>query len=609
MIRLKLLFLFWGVLFVVGPLRAAVDTIFLTDTLEELWVVREYVEVFVDTSCALGVEEVDRLYKKEVGFFPSKAEDLVNSDVSSAYWLRFRIEDQRDKNKEFCIEVYDHDIEEITFFVPALSGGYKQYESGAGKAFDTRQLGHKNVNFLIPDLDSGNNVFYMRFYSGRINVLEPSIKALTRAFNYSIHEYLYIGLFYGALILIISYNLVYYLILRRSFYWYYLVYIASTLLYLSYNDGVGFQFLWFNHPEYTAYIPIFCLTIASISMCLFCCKFLDVPEDSTMYKIVKVAIAVRLTVFFFQVFVFNSSSFLLVDYLYAQVIYALGWYFFMNKKTTATKWFVLSYSFLNAAITISLLEKMLVVTSGVFTVYSVNIGILIQFVLLTIGMAETVKDVYKSKINSDKMLIEEYKRNEILKEKVNKELESKVIKRTKELHEAKEAVEQQSEKIKLMNRDLDLANFKLRQNLSSFAKETVNKSVLDFEEFKNAYPNDLACKRFLMDLKAKRGFLCKRCGSTKSIRGKSDYDVRCGSCDYNESLTANTIFHRSRFSLLQGFYMLYCYSHPGKKVTAVDLSEKLELNVATCQRFNQKVQEKKERKIDKNSSWEKLILN
>ena len=592
-----------------GQSKAAEKTVILTDTLDDFWVVREYVDFFVDTSRTLTITEVDAIYKAGTGFQISTAADLINEDISSAYWLRFEISDQNQERKEFSLEIFDHDIDEVTFYTPLADGTFKRHHSGAGQKFNTRQLKHKNVGFIIPEIPEENKVFYMRFYSTKLNVLEPGIRSLQDVFNYSIKEYLFIGVFYGTLLLVILYNLIYYVILRQSHYLYYVIYTSVTFLYLTQKDGTGFQFLWPNYPELSNLISLSCLALGTIAMYLFYIRFLAIPKGSKIHSFLFIAIGIRIIVFAFQVAVYNSVFLLLIDYLYAQIIYVIGWRFWLKERLPAAKWFVLSYSFFNASITISLLERAFVIPSGIATVYSVNVGILAQFILLTIGIAETVKEVYKARIDTKKRLIEEYKRNEVLKGKVQRELEEKVQERTCELENAKNEIEEQSQKIKLINRDLDIANYQLRKNMTSFVKETVNKHLLSFKDFQQAYPDDFACKRMLLKLKENKGFECKQCGSQKSIKGKADYDLRCSKCNYNESLTANTIFHRSRFPLLSGFYMFYSLTQSRDTISATELSEILELNVTTCQKFKQKVQERIAQKEYKNCSWEKMILN
>ena len=231
-----------------SQLKAAPKTVVLTDSLKDFWVVREYVDFFVDTSRKLNVTEVDSIYQTGAGFQASTAADLINKDISSAYWLRFQILDQQ-STKEFCLEIFDHDIDEITFYTPLADGSFKKHHSGAGEKFSSRELEHKNVGFIIPEIPADNKVFYMRFYSTKLNVLEPGIRSLENIFNYSIKEYLFIGVFYGTLLLIILYNLIYYIILRKSYYLYYVIYTSVTFLYLTQKDGTGFQFLWPNYPS------------------------------------------------------------------------------------------------------------------------------------------------------------------------------------------------------------------------------------------------------------------------------------------------------------------------------------------------------------------------
>ncbi len=73
------------------------------------------------------------------------------------------------------------------------------------------------------------------------------------------------------------------------------------------------------------------------------------------------------------------------------------------------------------------------------------------------------------------------------------------------------------------------------------------------QQFNRCFKNEDDCKQYLFDLKWKKSYRCTRCGCTKNYKGRTRFHLRCRSCSYNESVTAQTIFHKVKIPLLKAF--------------------------------------------------------
>jgi len=90
-------------------------------------------------------------------------------------------------------------------------------------------------------------------------------------------------------------------------------------------------------------------------------------------------------------------------------------------------------------------------------------------------------------------------------------------------------------------------------------------------------------------LKWQDGFKCEHCGHTSYCKGNRPYDRQCTSCRYIESVTAGTLFHKVKFSILKAFHIVYYVSTNKKGISSTELSRKLGLGQKTCWFFKQKV--------------------
>jgi len=112
---------------------------------------------------------------------------------------------------------------------------------------------------------------------------------------------------------------------------------------------------------------------------------------------------------------------------------------------------------------------------------------------------------------------------------------------------------------------------------------------LSLFEFQDRFKSTEDCQKYLAELKWQEGYICKRCGYTKSCEGHVPYSRQCNSCHYVESPTANTLFHKVKFDLLKAFYIVYFVSTNKKGITSTELSRKLNLRQKTCWSFKRKV--------------------
>ena len=343
--------------------------------------------------------------------------------------------------------MFDFDIDEISIYTPTENGEYQEKKAGFSLPFSAREMEHKNVGFNLSMGSRDSLEIYMRFFSSTQNVLEPVIRSYNRTLNYGLTEYILFGLFYGLLILVIFTNLVYFIMMRKAHYLHYVIYATSITVYLMAQNGTGFQYLWPNMPFINDYMGVITLFIGIEAMLLFTIYFLDLKNKSAkLLKIVRLAFLSRIILFILEFFYPKLLPWLIIDVLYVQFAFFSGWWLYRSGDWSA-KWFVLAFTVLNIAFIVTALEHLGWVASGAHTVYALNIGIVAQFLILSVGNAESVKMTYKERNEAQKKLILEYKRNEQLKEKVNRELEQKVKERTIQLQQQKDLVEEKNKHI------------------------------------------------------------------------------------------------------------------------------------------------------------------
>lgn len=110
-------------------------------------------------------------------------------------------------------------------------------------------------------------------------------------------------------------------------------------------------------------------------------------------------------------------------------------------------------------------------------------------------------------------------------------------------------------------------------------------------KFNQYFKTDEDCKKYIADIKWEQGYRCKKCGSTKYIKGSKAYNRRCLKCKKDESPTAGTMFDKVKFSLLTAMNIVFKIVTKKKGMSTLELSREFELRQKTCWAFKWKIQQ------------------
>lgn len=101
-------------------------------------------------------------------------------------------------------------------------------------------------------------------------------------------------------------------------------------------------------------------------------------------------------------------------------------------------------------------------------------------------------------------------------------------------------------------------------------------------DFHRRFQTENDCIEALAKLKWPKGFKCPRCGHSKSYSLDDRREVECAKCKHQTSVTAGTLFHKTRTPLLKWFYAIVLISTDKGGVSALRLSKQLGLRYATA---------------------------
>jgi len=552
-------------------------------------------EIYEDET---GEVTLGQITSGEVPFAIPKDFEQKDYNTHSYYWIKLPISFKDRQDNSWVIEFYDQTIDHIDAYVPDGNGGFEHFVMGDSYPFSSKTFRHKNFELLVPPDLKGEQTYYFRVRSHTYADIRIAIRTVNRFVQYSLFEYFLYGIFYGMIMIISLYNILIYLAIKEVKYLYYTFYILSVGLYAMCIDGIAYQYIWPNQPGWNqiAYgTALFALIFWAM---VFGQRFLNTKVRAKgLHKIVWSIILLRSLLFVYAI-LFDNKLFEWrnIEIIPLSLIFYAGIYVLISGYKPA-RFFVIAYGVLFLGFLIKALLNWSVIPFSILSYYSLHICFLLEMLLLTYALSDRVRILKSNRDRALKRIIIQHQQNVELKDKVNKDLEALVSKRTKELQKKNALLEesnhklfQQTNEIGKINSLLDLDNWKLKNNIKEILQDRLINKNLTIGEFKEIFPNDISCYRFLDRLKWGNGFECTKCGNTKYSDGHAKFSRRCSKCGYDESVTSNTIFHRIKFPIEKAFYILYAYNDKQHKYTLDELSEILELRRNTIWNFRKKIE-------------------
>lgn len=605
----------------------AQNTVFIDDSMKEFVFSGEYLTILEDKSGKLTITDVSSpSYQKK--FILNESSYPYNENTKSTYWIKFKVKNLSRSGKHFLLESYAPHTNKFELYIQK-GDTFDLKVSGLDLNFYKREYVNKNLILNLPLDTSITNVFYVKVLSANHSSFDFRIKPQTDFFFYSVNEYFFLGMFYGIMFIMAIYNLLMFLAVWEKVYIYYVVYILCGMMTTLADDGLGYQYVWINFPHINSFMGgHIAPSLLLLTFVLYSREFLQLKYTLPIYD----KMIIGTTIFYFIYYFLKIT--ILPLYLHSHLVYMIPFViiyiaackcFYYGQKPA--RFFIIGFTFVLISIVIIKLRSNGSISGNLFTVYSLNYGLVLEVLVLSFAMAYRFKFAKKEREKALKernaeqfRALRQFRINEELKDKVNKELELKVAERTQELHHKNEELEQSNNKLKeltdlanQMNIKLDIDNWNLRKKVDESLQARMRGEEVSDEEFKKIFPNERACLRYLHELKWADSFTCYKCQHKESIDESDGFGKKCTKCNYYESVTAHTLFHGIKFPINKAFHIAYLTLHKKDNLTLDELSDLVELRRNTGWKFRQKILTaidayKMKNKVGIVRSWEDIIF-
>lgn len=246
-------------------LRAGAQDVLITDDADEQSL-NQHVYYYEDKTGELDILQAIKL--REGGKFKKSESTTVRQDFgynhASQYWLFFELEAGTKvktlygQKSAYMLEIEYANIDHLELF--ELKDGKVRSLGFAGDIYPYSQRPHYNNNYtFLLRPDNGKKVSYFL----HINQPNAILSFAMRLWDYDYFkatdrtEYVLWGIFIGIIVILMVVNLVMLISIRDWIYFWYMLYLHCITMHLFSDAGLGYQYLWPDHPEINVFDPVY----------------------------------------------------------------------------------------------------------------------------------------------------------------------------------------------------------------------------------------------------------------------------------------------------------------------------------------------------------------
>lgn len=339
-----------------------------------------------------------------------------------AYWFHITVVN-RNADEPRWVLVQEYALSDnLDLYLRYPDGHVEHQSSGDHVPFGTRYIRYRHPNFRI-ELPLGQPVEVLLRVQSQSSMQVPLVLYTQGAFAEVLRDSQFsTGLYYGIVLALLIYNLVLWLMLRDSSYFWYLLHVSAFGMVLFTLNGYGFEYLWPEWPWLAdAAVPL-SICLALIGMQLFSRSFLELQERWPVGN----AISLGISAFFGILAIISTQAEYRVVTPIASKAVLLGvlWIIvaaivMLRRGYTPARLFLLAWALFLTGTTMFTLIAFGLVPRNFWTLNGVQIGSAMEMLLLSLALGSRYAGLRVENIR--------------IVQQANEQLERSVIDRTKQL--------------------------------------------------------------------------------------------------------------------------------------------------------------------------------
>ena len=388
-----------------------------------------------------GQLDANKLLQPDIGWHPATGSAVNRGIDRHDWWFRIDIRNNNPRIEEYILEIAYPTLDHVDVYLAEGDRIVDQYLLGDQRPFIERPINHHY--FLIPTHWPADQTRTLLIHVRTDGVVQLPL-SLWQKSAFASHDQarqLLAGIYFGAMLVMLIYNLFMFIGIGDRSYLYYVGFVISLPMFVSSLTGYSFQYFWPEAIQWNGQSIGFFLTSAMLFALLFTDEFLQLGRESLppLIRIGMRAVLV-LTITMMAAVFLTSYNTMLISVITGAVIGCssalfVGLFGSLRGERPAMFYVFAWGALLLGGLTLAA-SKLSFLPQNSFTDNSVQIGSIMLVVLLSFALAERINEERRRRFQAQMEALQNERRARMAQEHANQQLESKVAERTEELAKA-----------------------------------------------------------------------------------------------------------------------------------------------------------------------------
>lgn len=419
-----ILFCFW---------KSVAQSLPINKLYERESVIPASLQYLIDTTNHLSFDQVKKI--PQTNWNHINAEQFLNLGYTKeVVWMQLNVQNVTTGFNNWILHLKYTLLDSIHVYLPQPSGGWKEIQTGRGIPFHSRG-NIKSADFAFTlNLPTNNpqSIFVRIHTKGPLNA--PFLFKQQTVFQQDMmNSHIYYGIYFGALAVMIFYNLFIFIALRNVNYLYYILSILCTVGIFMTVAGYSFKYLFPESVWLNLYFTRIFMGFVVLATGMFALNFLEVKKyikwGDYLLKGVMIAAVFATVLVVTDISPSATNSVVSLHSISLLVVGIVVW----HKGNASARFYVFAWAFYLLGGSLITLRNAGILPLNPLTTHGAEIGSLLEVILLSFALSDRYRSIKKEKEALQA-------KNLRIQQKHNEELEKKVEERTKELSSTNDAL-------------------------------------------------------------------------------------------------------------------------------------------------------------------------